>query len=360
MAIDVSLLPPVSDDAPSGANLELEADFGALDRAARGKREEQYGSTVIPAEPPDWKETERLALELQERSHDLRVLTHLAIARLNLSGIPAFAEVLGQIRRQIEERWETVHPQLDPEDDNDPMLRSNALLRLQDPANVLKPMRDLPLAASPQTGPVTWRDIAIFRGAIEAEEGHEKMTEALIRGAFARTQPERLAALEEGLELALAETKSIPRVFDEKAGSGQGPDLGALQKLLFEMQKEVRAFRPAAGAEPEPLPEAAAEAPAGEGEPAGAAAPVAARGAAKPIYTIRSITAVPSRDDAIYLLELAADYFRANEPSSPLPMLIDRCRRLAAMEFMDILRDLAPDGLNQAQMIAGPQPEGYS
>jgi type VI secretion system protein ImpA len=358
MAIDVALLPAISDEAPSGENLELDGDFGALDRAARGKREEQYGSTIIPAEPPDWKETETLALALQERTHDLRILTHLAIARLNLYGIPKFAEVLGQIRREIEERWESVHPQLDPEDDNDPMLRSNALLRLQDPGNVLKPMRDLALAASPQTGPVCWRDIAIFRGAIEAEEGQEKMTEALIRGAFSRTAPERLAALEEGIDVALAESKAIPRAFDDKAGSGQGPDLSNLQKLLFDIQKEVRAFRPAEDApEPEPLPEGAPAAP--EGAEAGAAAP-AARAAAKPIYSIRSITSVPSRDDAIYLLELAAGYFRSNEPSSPVPMLIDRCRRLAAMEFMEILRDLAPDGLNQAQMVAGPQQEGVS
>jgi type VI secretion system protein ImpA len=36
-------------------------------------------------------------------------------------------------------------------------------------------------------------------------------------------------------------------------------------------------------------------------------------------------------------------------------MLIDRARRLSSMEFMDILRDLAPDGLMQAQNIAGQQ-----
>ena len=359
MTIEVALLAAVSDEAPSGENLELDGDFGALDRAARGKREEQYGSTIIPAEPPDWKETEALALSLQERTHDLRVLTHLAVARLNLQGIAAFAGVLAQIRLQIEQRWESVHPQLDPEDDNDPMLRSNALLRLQDPAVVLRPMRDVALATSAQTGPVSWRDIAIFRGAIEAEEGQEKKTEALIRGAFARSSPERLATLEEGLALALAEAKAIPGVFDDKAGSGQGPDLSNLQKLLFDIQKEVRAFRPAEDApEPEPLPEAAE--PAGGSGGFAEAAPAAGRAAAKPIYSLRSITAVSSRDDAVYLLELASSYFRSNEPSSPLPMLIDRCRRLATMEFMDILRDLAPDGLNQAQMIAGPQQDGYS
>ena len=41
-------------------------------------------------------------------------------------------------------------------------------------------------------------------------------------------------------------------------------------------------------------------------------------------------------------------------------MLIDRSRRLAGMDFMAILQDLAPDGIGQAQVVAGPQSEqGY-
>ncbi len=71
--------------------------------------------------------------------------------------------------------------------------------------------------------------------------------------------------------------------------------------------------------------------------------------------SLRSIAALTSRDDALRALELAAAFFRANEPSSPLPLLIDRACRLATLPFMDILRDLAPDGLQQAQVIAGPQ-----
>ena len=55
------------------------------------------------------------------------------MARLNLAGLPAFAEILGQIRHQVEQRWDRGPSQLDPEDDNDPTMRANALFRLQDP-----------------------------------------------------------------------------------------------------------------------------------------------------------------------------------------------------------------------------------
>jgi type VI secretion system protein ImpA len=84
-----------------------------------------------------------------------------------------------------------------------------------------------------------------------------------------------------------------------------------------------------------------------------AAAPAASRGG----LNIRSITSVTKRDDALYLLEIASAYFRANEPSSPLPMLIARAMRLSSMDFLDILRDLAPDGLGQAQIVTGMPPE---
>src|SRR6202022_4188098 len=94
-------------------NLELDAEFGALERAAQGKPETQYGDTINPATPPDWKETEAIALTLLQRTRDLRVMTHLAIARLHLYGMAEFAEALSQIRYQLEARWQQGDPALD-------------------------------------------------------------------------------------------------------------------------------------------------------------------------------------------------------------------------------------------------------
>lgn len=63
------------------------------------------------------------------------------------------------------------------------------------------------------------------------------------------------------------------------------------------------------------------------------------------------LTAVTSRAEALHLLDLACRYYQENEPSSPLPLLIARARRLADKSFLEILQDLAPDGLGQAQNI---------
>lgn len=341
-----------SEAIDTGPNLEFDPDFDALDRAAQGKPEQQYGGLVVPAEEPDWKDVATRAQALTERSRDLRILAHLAVARLQLSGLPAYAGVLGEIRTLLERAWEPVHPQLDPEDDNDPTLRANALLRLGDPRHVLRKLRDLPLAQSPRAGRVSWREIGMAIGAVEPEAGTEKPTEATISAAFRETDQAKLATLREAIASAVSEVKGIGNAFDQKAGYGTGPAFDDLSKLLGELKRYADRYAPAAGAEAASEPEAAPE-PAAAEAGAGAAVVVAAR--ASGAVTATSLTAVNTRSEALHLLNLVCDYYTRNEPSSPLPLLIDRARRLADKSFMDILRDLAPDGVNQAQNIVGEQ-----
>lgn len=51
---------------------------------------------------------------------------------------------------------------------------------------------------------------------------------------------------------------------------------------------------------------------------------------------------VKSRAQAIALLEQVQRFFRAAEPSSPIPMLCERARALAERDFMGVLRDVLP------------------
>ena len=332
---------PLSDGTPAGPNLELDPAFGELERAAQGKPESQYGETIEPEVPPDWKDVAALAEALLERTRDLRVLALLAVARLHLQGIAAYAAVIGQIRQQIETAWEHVHPRLDPEDDNDPVQRSNALLVLTDPVRVMRLLRDAPLASTPRTGPVSWRDIAILSGAQEPEPGREKIAEAAVRAAFAGSDPVGQAALRAAVAGGIGDLAAISAAFDAHAAPGSGPDFDDLTKLLRDINKDLLRFTTFAA---DDLPNEAARTPQEDSTPEH---PRTRAG------SIQSIAALSSRDDALHALELAAAYFRANEPSSPLPLLIDRAKRLAPLPFLEILRDLAPDGLLQAQNVIG-------
>ncbi len=272
-------------------------------------------------------------------------MVHLATARLHLHGLVGFAAVVTSIRHEIETNWQHVHPQLDPDDDNDPMQRANALLPLRDKQRVLRTLRDLRLAGN-RVERVSWRDIAVMTGAIEPEPGVEKRSEAAVLGAFSKTDPAELAATEAALDTLMLEIPGIADAFDRSAGVGSSPDFEPLTALLREMQRDVSRFRAASAEAPAQEADAATD-DTGNGV---VAASAAARGGHA---SLKSIASLSRRDEAIYALDLAAAYFRVQEPSSPLPLLIERAKRLAGMEFMDILRDLAPDGLSQAQLVAG-------
>jgi type VI secretion system protein ImpA len=62
---------------------------------------------------------------------------------------------------------------------------------------------------------------------------------------------------------------------------------------------------------------------------------------------------VRSREDVLRAIEQICAYYAAYEPSSPVPLLLKRCKRLVNKDFMDIVKDLAPDALSQIETIAG-------
>ena len=62
---------------------------------------------------------------------------------------------------------------------------------------------------------------------------------------------------------------------------------------------------------------------------------------------------IRSREDAVRALERVMAYFQNHEPSSPVPLLLERAKRLVHMDFMGILQDMAPDALQQVHTISG-------
>ena len=336
-------LDEVPGDSPTGPNLELDPDFGKLERASQPKPERQYGNTIVAAEEPDWKDVAEQASALLERSRDLRVLVHLAIAQLHIGGLTAFAEALSLITQVLQTRWDEVHPRLDPEEENDPTLRANTLARLAD-GRVLRFVRELPLAQS-RGLKLTWREIEAAALAPEGEGDEKKLTEATIRGVFGDTDQAQLADLIAATATIESEVIAISAVFDERTGYGNGPELEKLGKLAHDIHQYLsRHVSAGSGAESTATP-AADGAPV---EPGAAAAPSRAGG-----VSATALAAVTTRAEALHLLDLVCRYYERHEPSSPLPLLIDRARRLAEKNFMDILRDLAPEGVGQAQLVVG-------
>jgi type VI secretion system protein ImpA len=334
-----ALLRSHDDDAPSGANLEYDPAFTALELAAQPGEERQIGESVLPAEDPDWTEVAEKAQAILERSHDLRAAVHLANARLRSHGLPGLAEVTGYIRACLEQHWDTCHPQLDAEDDNDPTMRINAVLALADPAGVLRGLRLAPLTDSRNFGRISLRDIAIAEGEARPAPDMERVPDAAaIAAAFRDTDPATLARLRDAARDAAADLAAIDARFAELV-PGRGPDLDAPRRLL---QQALRRLAEASGEGPEApaAPEAAPE----SAPPA--AAPGAATGGS-------GGGAIGSPAEVTAAIDRIIAYYRRHEPSSPVPLLLARARRLVGADFLSIMKDMAPSGVDSVNLIGG-------
>ena len=69
---------------------------------------------------------------------------------------------------------------------------------------------------------------------------------------------------------------------------------------------------------------------------------------------------VTSNQDVLKALDMIISHYEQNEPSSPVPLLIKRAKRLVGKSFVDIIRDLSPDAMSQVKVVSGEEepPEG--
>ena len=120
MAIDVeALLAEIDPESPCGEDLTYDPAYLELERIAQVTPEQQIGNTIVAAEEPNWRDVRDQAMTLLERTRVLRVVIYLSLSSMKLDGLPGLRDGLALLRGTIDKRWETVHPQLDPDDDND-------------------------------------------------------------------------------------------------------------------------------------------------------------------------------------------------------------------------------------------------
>lgn len=324
------LLAPVAPDAPAGPNLEYDPAFAAIERAAAGKPEQAIGGAVTPEEPPEWNSVFSGSIELLGRTKDLRVAVLLARALLYRNGVSAFAEALALLRGLVEQHWAVVHPQLDPDDNNDPTMRVTALSALAT-SGLMLPLRQAPLLDSRALGPVSFVDMFPPAGSPDT---------ARIAGVFESAEMPVLEEVTSTLAAASADLHAIDAVFEAQTGN-RGPDFGALldyfNKAHLALRQRLDARKPA---------EIAQEVGGEDGLASGGAAPPPPRGLSGDILT---------REDVVKALDKICEYYARHEPASPVPVMALRCKKLVTMSFFEILNELAPDGVKQAQIVMGKE-----
>lgn len=339
-----SLLAPIGDASPSGDDLEYDPVFLELERAAAPKGERAIGDNVKAAEEPDWDKVVELAVAVLGRSKDLRVAVHLTTAWMRTSGMPGWSAGLSLIRGLLENFWDTVYPQLDADDDDDPTMRVNSIVPLGDLQGVLRYFRTTPFVQSPRVGRFDLRSLRIANGTLKvtATDGTTEATMTEIEACCLDCAEDELAAVTEAINQSLESAKAIDGIFIDKLGTA-GPDLKNLLSDIYELKKflepQLARRRPQAD-----------EAVAGDFSGDGV---VSAAGGVAQVAT----GAISGPQDVIRRLDELCDYFTRTEPSSPVPLLLRRAQRLVGMDFMDLLKDLAPSGMSEWRVVSGTPDE---
>ena len=326
------LFDPITAEKPCGDNLEY-AELAALDTFR------VFGESVSPdarpdprdptkrLPPPPWDEIKSQALEALGKSKDLRLLAYLGTASLRTDGLPAFAEALTVASQWLQTYWSDVFPHID----GDAVARRSALDYFADPMAVLEGLRRTPLVRHPRHGTFSLRDVEIATGQAPAREEDVKYEEAQIHAAFDETSDAALEQLAQSASDAAGAIKNITATMAASGGPDAAPDLEPLSSLLVRIGRKVTMQRR--------LATDGSDAGADDGSPE----------ADRPV----AVGAIRSREDAIRALDAVATFFRRNEPSSPIPLIVDRAKRLVAKDFLDVLADVAPDGISQARNAGG-------
>jgi type VI secretion system protein ImpA len=322
------LLQPASDDLPSGEALDYDIGYLQLEIAARGRSEQQIGDAISAGAEPDWPQVETLAIELSARSKDIRVAILLARALLQGEGFAGLDQALRLLAGYTERFWDTLHPA--PEPDEDDTIRMNALAALADPAGLLGEIRRAPLVRSNAIGAVSLRDLQIARHELAPGADAPEIAQVDIEAAFLSAGAAEIAATAAALAGCQASIDAMTAALAARDNAGFGDQFEAIRTALGEARKEidsrvalpVQAEENAGPAAPAPMPRA-------------------------------SFGEIRGRTDVVAQLETICRWYAANEPASPVPILLDRAKRLVSQDFLALITELAPAGLDQFRNLAG-------
>jgi len=333
--IDIpQLLQEVSPDSPCGADLAYDPAFLELELASARKPEQQMGDSIKPAEEPRWPEVKSKALELLRRTKDLRVAVTLTRSLLRTDGPEGLRDGLEVVTGLIERYWDGVHPRLDPEDGNDPTMRLNALASLSDWDGMVRPVREMPLVITRTLGCYSLRDIEIASGAASKQPGDETPEMAVVDQAFLEADVDQLERTAQRLRGALESAGKIVSQVSARVGGSQAVGLERLTSCLKSANQILAGQLARRGAAPPP----------GGDRHAPGEVVVQARAVPGEITT---------REDVVRLLDMACEYFKRHEPSSPVPLLLQRAKRLVSKDFLEIVKDLAPGGVAEVKSVGG-------
>lgn len=329
-----TLLAPVDDAAPAGQDLEYDPAFLDLERSAAPMTERAVGDSVKEAREPDWEKVTVEATRLLGRSKDIRIAVPLLCGWTRIAGLAGWAAGLELIYRLLDGYWADVHPRPDPDDDNDPTARSNAIAAICDPQAALGYFRHAMVVSSPRMGQFSLRDLRVANGTlkVDADGGGPPLNLADIEACCLDCKESDLLEAAGFADRAAECVEAMAWSLGEQLGLAS-PDL---QPVLQDVRELKSFLKLQVGRRCPALAEASEESTGSSDTP---------------------VESVPGRiespQDVSRSIDRICEYYARSEPSSPVPLLLRRAQRLIGRDFLALLQDIAPGGIHELRVLAG-------
>lgn len=330
------LLQPVSDEAPAGPDLSYDPERQAIEQAF-----ETQGYSSEVGEDVDWRETLKLIEAQSLRTKDVWLAVYMARAGTRIGSLETVETGCLMLAGLFEQYWDSVHPTLEEYGFQGRKGACESLTRI---AEFLRPLQQTILIEHPRLGSYSGDDFARFARNGESAEGF-----GMFRAAMADTSLETLQQVVSRLEAIDAALRRADEVMGGHAV--EAGELGTNFAPTFEAIAAIRsAILPYMGAIVSPEND---EPDASDGDGGDA---LAAGGGS------RAPGRIDSREDVMRALDAIGDYYQRREPSSPIPIALRRVRGWIAMDFMAILKDIAPNSVSDvgAVLLARVDDSGFS
>ena len=328
-------------DPPCGEDLEYDNDFLELTQAVAGKP----GSQFAEPQPPDWLAVRGLSETLLDRTRDLRIAVMWGRAMLHVEGAISLPETLRLVHGLLDRHWDTLHP---VPDDGDAYARVNVLTDMCSTAGLLGDLRAALVIGNRAIGELSGRDIAIALGQFEAREDEsppgKDQIEEMLRSAVA-DEPALGTLATKSLDVL----ERLGALMGDRVGSGDSPDLAPLVDAIA----GIGSLMPIPAVESATDDAGFADADAAADTDSGASP--TRRGSAHGLGDT-----IDTRADALRAIDMVCEFLERTEPTNPAQILLRRARRLVNKNFLELVREFAPDAVGEVARIMGVSADDLS
>jgi type VI secretion system protein ImpA len=339
------LLAPIEGEHPAGPDPREDFSPNSLyfrlrDARSEARAAERQLDAAEPGDrpaPPQWGPVSRLAITLlQTQAKDLEAASWLTEALLRTDGLDGLAAGFQLMAGLVETYWDELHPLPDDEGLARRIATVAGLNGEGAEGTLIQPLRKTPLFALPSGEMLAlwqYQQSAEVATIVEAARRAQRLSAGVtpfdtVEDA-ARSSIPKLNQVRQSARACLAAWQALEAAFDRYP---EAPPMGRVRDLLEEIVSVVDRYTGSEVTETEigTVETTATERP-----------PVIAGGGR-----------ITTREEALRVLDEAADFFRRTEPHSPLAYTLREAVRRGRLTWPELLEEIVPDVDHRAAILS--------